>query len=141
MMMKLTGAKRGIEIGVFTGYSALCFASGLPADGKLICCDESEEWMIVGRPFWEQAGVSDKIEVRTGPGLDTLQTLLAAEENHGAYDFAYIDADKENYDNYVQNLYPLLKSNGYIILDNTLWKGKVADPAQVEADETTRAIH
>ena len=140
MMMKLTGAKKGIEIGVFTGYSALCMANGLPEDGKLICCDISEEFMNIGKPFWQQAGVADKIDVRIGPALDTLNELGADEANLGAFDFAYVDADKTNYNNYVQALYPLLKTDGYIMIDNTIWSGKVADPDMRENDETTKAV-
>ena len=96
MLMKITNAKRGIEIGVFTGYSALCLALGLPDDGQLICCDISDEYVNVGRPFWQEAGVADKIEVRIGPGLESLDAMVADEQNFGAFDFAYIDADKGN---------------------------------------------
>ena len=92
--MKLTGARKGIEIGVFTGYSALCFALGLPEDGKLICCDISEEYMNVGRPFWEEAGIAHKIESRIGPATESVAAIAAIEENLGTFDFAYIDADK-----------------------------------------------
>ena len=121
MLMKMTGAKRGVEVGVFTGYSALCMALGLPDDGQLICCDISEEWVSVGRPFWEEAGVANKIETRIGPGLESLDAMVADEQNLGAFDFAYIDADKGNYLNYCERLLQLLKPNGFIMLDNTLW--------------------
>ena len=121
MLMKMTNAKRGVEVGVFTGYSALCMALGLPDDGQLICCDISEEYVNVGRPFWQQAGVADKIEVRIGPGLESLDAMVADEQNLGAFDFAYIDADKGNYLNYCERLLQLLKPNGFIMLDNTLW--------------------
>ena len=141
MLMKLTNARRGIEVGVFTGYSALCMALGLPEDGQLIASDVSEEFVNIGRPFWQQAGVADKIDVRIGPGIDTLDALLADEQNKGAFDFAYIDADKGNYLNYAERLLQLLKPNGYIMLDNTIWKGNVADPALRESDGSTAAIH
>lgn len=141
MMMKLTGARRGVEIGVFTGYSALCLALGLPEDGKLIACDIDDTFVNVGRPFWERAGVSNKIDVRIGPALDTLDQLSADSDNHGAFDFVYIDADKENYPNYCEKMIPLLKSNGYIIIDNVLWRGKTANPEEVANDPETGALH
>ena len=141
MLMKMTGAKRGVEVGVFTGYSALGMALGLPEDGQLICCDISEEYVSVGRPFWEEAGVANKIETRIGPGLESLDALVADQQNLGAFDFAYIDADKGNYIHYCERLLQLLKPNGFIMLDNTLWKGKVADPEIRENDQTTQEIH
>ena len=141
MMMKLTGARRGIEIGVFTGYSALCFASGLPDDGQLIACDIEDTFVNIGRPFWERAGVKHKIDVRIGPATDTLDQLNAESANHGAFDFAYIDADKLNYSVYCDKVFPLLKSNGYIIIDNSLWRGHVADPEIRVSDENCAAIY
>ena len=141
MLVKMTNSRKGIEVGVFTGYSALCLANGLPEDGQLIACDVSEEFTSVGRPFWEQAGVANKIDLRIAPALETLIALNADPANHDSFDFAYIDADKLNYANYVEQLIPLLKSNGFIMLDNMLWKGKVADPEIRESDADTKALY
>ena len=140
-MVKVSGARRGIEVGVFTGYSALSLAKGLPADGKLIALDISEKFVNIGKPFWKEAGVADKIDVRIGPALDSLDELLDQQENHSSFDFSYIDADKLNYHNYVERLLPLLKPNGFIMMDNTLWKGRVADAELRKNDETTAALH
>ena len=140
-MVRISGARRGIEVGVFTGYSALSLAKGLPADGKLIALDIEEKFVNIGRPFWKEAGVADRIDVRIGPALDSLDELLNQQENHSAFDFSYIDADKLNYHNYVERLLPLLKPNGFIMMDNTLWKGRVADAELRQNDETTAALH
>jgi len=133
-LVQIAGAKKGIEVGTFTGYSALCMAEGLPADGKLICLDINEDWLNVGKPFLQQAGVMDKIDVRIAPALESLDKILATEGEAGTFDFAYVDADKPNYPNYLPRLVELLRPGGFIMMDNTLWSGKVADPAQREND-------
>lgn len=124
ILARLIGARRAIEIGTFTGYSALCTARGLPDEGQLICCDVSDEWTRVGRPFWERAGVADKIDLRIGPALET----LAALPQERVFDMAFIDADKENNANYVAALVKLIRPGGVILVDNTLAGGSAADP-------------
>ena len=128
LLVQLTGARRAIEIGTFTGYSALSVALALPADGRLLACDVSDEYTRTGRPFWLQAGVANKIELVLGPALQTLDARLAAGEA-GHYDFAFIDADKVNYDGYYERCLKLLRPGGLIALDNMLWSGAVARPA------------
>jgi caffeoyl-CoA O-methyltransferase len=128
------GARRAIEIGTFTGYSALCIARGLPADGRLTCCDVSDEWTAVGRPFWDKAGVTDRIDLRIAPALDTIAALGADER----FDLAFIDADKPNYPNYFDALVPKMKTNALILCDNVLWHGAVIDDTAV--DDNTKAI-
>jgi caffeoyl-CoA O-methyltransferase len=134
MLTRVIGARRAIEVGTFTGYSALCIARGLQAGGRLLCCDVSEEWTSIGRRFWEQDGVADRIELRLGPALDTLQTLPA----EPAFDLAFIDADKQNYPNYYEEVLTRLRPNGVILVDNVLWGGRVIDPETDDAD--TKAI-
>jgi caffeoyl-CoA O-methyltransferase len=134
MLTRVIGARRAIEVGTFTGYSALCIARGLQAGGRLLCCDVSEEWTSIGRRFWEQDGVADRIELRLGPALDTLQTLPA----EPAFDLAFIDADKQNYPNYYEEVLTRLRPNGVILVDNVLWGGRVIDPEADDAD--TKAI-
>ena len=119
LLVKLIGARRCIEIGTYTGYSALAVALALPEDGKLIATDPSEAWTSIGRPFWREAGVESRIELRVQPGLKTLDELLAA-GGQGAYDFAFVDADKPNYINYYEKLLPLMRTGGVIAVDNTL---------------------
>jgi caffeoyl-CoA O-methyltransferase len=121
MLVAATGAKRALEIGTFTGYSAICIARGLPADGKLICCDISEEWTSIARRHWPRAGVENKIELRLGPAQSTLEAMSPDEE----FDIAFIDADKSGYDNYFELVLPRLRSNGLILFDNMLRRGKV----------------
>ncbi|MFP4598603.1 MAG: O-methyltransferase [Persicimonas sp.] len=133
LLVKLTGARRAVEVGTFTGYSAMCIAAALPDDGELIACDVNEEWVGIGRPYWEQAGVADKIEVRIQPALDTLDALLVAGEA-AAFDFAYIDADKTNYQGYFERCLELLRAGGLVAVDNTLWSGKVADESVTDDD-------
>lgn len=133
LLVQAIGAKRCIEIGVFTGYSALAVALALPADGRLIACDISEEYTSVGRPFWEQAKVAHKIDLRIGPALDTVAALLQAGEA-GRFDFAFIDADKNNYDAYYEGCLKLLRPGGIIAVDNVLWGGSVIDPASTDDD-------
>lgn len=136
LLVKLIGAKRAIEIGTFTGYSALAIALALTADGTLLACDISDAYTRVGKPFWEAAGVAAKIDLQLGPALDTLDARLAAGEA-GQYDFAFIDADKSGYDGYYERCLQLLRAGGLIAIDNVLWGGSVARPA---TDEDTRAL-
>ena len=136
LLVELTGAKRALEIGTFTGYSSLCIAGALPADGKLICCDVSEEYTKVARDYWRRAGLESKIELRLGPALGTLDALIQADVE--AFDFVFIDADKTNYANYYDRALQLVRPGGLIAIDNVLWGGSVADPA--ENSEDTKAI-
>ncbi len=124
LLCRAIGARRAIEVGTFTGYSALCLARGLPEDGLLICCDVSEEWAAIGRPFWERAGVANRIDLRIGPALETLRSLPATPD----LDLAFIDADKPSYSDYYEELLPRLRVGGLILVDNVLWGGRVADP-------------
>jgi len=139
MLVKLAGARRTIEIGVFTGYSALAVALALPADGKLLGCDISDEFTRVGHPYWERAGVADKIELVLEPALHTLDARLATGEA-GRYDFAFIDADKVNYDGYYERCLKLLRTGGLIAFDNVLWSGRVADKVDASVDDDTAAL-
>jgi predicted O-methyltransferase YrrM len=127
LLIELTRARNAIEIGTFTGYSALCVARALPPRGRLICCDVSEEWTKIARRYWREAGVAGKIELRLGPALATLDRLIA-EGKAGSIDFAFIDADKANYKNYYARCLTLLRPGGLIAVDNVLWSGAVADP-------------
>lgn len=136
LLVKLLGARRALEIGVFTGYSALSVALALPADGRILACDISEEYTRIGRPYWERAGVAHKIDLRLAPALETLDAELAAGAA-GRYDFAFIDADKTGYASYVERCLQLLRPGGLIAIDNVLWSGAVARPAR---DEDTRAL-
>jgi predicted O-methyltransferase YrrM len=136
LLVGLTGAKRIIEIGTFTGYSALWMAQALPADGRLVACDVSEEWTAIAQSYWEEAGVAERIDLRLAPALETLDELL--EEERGHYDLAFIDADKANYEAYYEACLKLLDSTGLVVADNTLWSGRVIDPAA--DDEDTVAI-
>lgn len=134
LLVRALDVRRAIEVGTFTGYSALCIARGLPEDGELICCDVSREWTDVGRPSWEKAGVASRISLRIGPALETLEGLDEAD----GYDFAFIDADKPNYGAYYEELLRLVRRNGLIVVDNVLWNGAVVDPAA--QDDNTLAI-
>jgi len=136
LLVELIGAKRALEVGTFTGYSSLCIAGAMPADGKLICCDVSEEYTKVARDYWRRAGLESKIELRLGPAVATLDALIAA--NVEPFDFAFIDADKTNYSNYYDRAIQLVRPGGLIAIDNVLWGGYVADPK--ENDEDTAAI-
>jgi predicted O-methyltransferase YrrM len=127
-LIGLTGARNALEIGTFTGYSALAVASALPPDGKLVCCDVSAEWTAMGRKAWTEAGLGNRIELNIGPAADTLNRLIA-EGKAGQFDFAFIDADKENYDRYYEQCLILVRKDGLIAIDNMLWDGAVADPA------------
>jgi len=134
LLVKLIGARRTLEIGVFTGYSALSVALALPADGHLLACDISDEFTRIGKPFWEEAGVAHKIDLQLAPALKTLDARLAAGEA-GQYDFAFIDADKSSYDAYYERCLQLVRTGGLIAIDNTLWGGDVAKPSN-SADTT-----
>ena len=136
-LVETIGARRTIEIGTFTGYSALCVALALPSGGKVIACDVSEEYTAIGRRYWSRAGVADKIDLRLAPALDTLANLLA-DGGAGSIDFAFIDADKREYNGYYEAILKLMRPGGIIAVDNVLWGGAVADPAQ--QDDDTRAI-
>jgi caffeoyl-CoA O-methyltransferase len=137
LLVKLIGARRCIEVGTFTGYSALTVALALPEDGKILACDISDEYTSAGKPFWQRAGVADKIELVIAPAAATLDARLAAGEA-GHYDFAFIDADKAAYDGYYERCLALLRQGGLIGFDNTLWGGSVAGPPS--EDEDTRAL-
>jgi predicted O-methyltransferase YrrM len=137
LLVRLMGARRCIEIGVFTGYSSLAVALALPADGELLACDVSEEWTALARRYWARAGVADKIRLVLAPALQTLDGELRA-GRAGAYDFAFIDADKTRYLAYYERCLKLLRAGGLVAVDNTLWSGRVADP-KVQ-DEDTRAL-
>ena len=137
LLVRLIGARRAIEIGTFTGYSALSVALAMPADGRLVACDVSDEYTRIARRYWAEAGVADRIELKLQPALKTLDELLAAGRG-GSFDFAFIDADKQNYDAYYERTLALLRPGGLITIDNVLWDGKVADPSV--DDEETRAI-
>ncbi len=130
MLTRLVGARNAVEVGTFTGYSALCIARGLPADGHLLCCDVSEEWTAIGREFWARARVADRIELRLAPAVDTLAALPA----DASFDLAFIDADKVNYAAYYEAILARLRPNGVILVDNTLWHGQVLDAAATDAD-------
>jgi caffeoyl-CoA O-methyltransferase len=134
MLARVTGAKRAVEIGTFTGYSALCIARGLPDDGTLLCCDVSDEWTKVGRAFWEKAGVAHKIELKIGPATDTLRALPERE----LFDLAFIDADKAGYALYYEEILKRLRTGGLILVDNVLWMGNVVN-AEAQ-DPNTLAI-
>jgi len=135
MLVRATGAARVLEIGTFTGLSALGMAQALPDGGQLVACDVSEEWTAIGRRHWEQAGVGDRIDLRIGPALDTLASLAAED---ATFDFAFVDADKANYVAYVDALHGLLRPDGLVAADNTLWSGRVVDEAG--RDENLAAI-
>ena len=133
LLAKLIGAKRCIEVGVFTGYSALAVALALPADGRIVACDISEAWTDIARRYWKQAGVDGKIDLRLAKAERTLDALIA-EGGAGQYDFAFIDADKGGYLAYYERCLTLLRRGGLIAVDNTLWSGDVADPANTKPD-------
>ncbi len=138
-LVRALGVKRALEVGTFTGYSALSVALALPPDGTLVCCDISAEYPAVGKPFWDQAGVAAKIDLRIGPALTTLDALLAAGDR---FDFAFIDADKSNYDAYYERCLVLVRPGGVIAVDNVLWSGAVIDPNQTSEDtEALRALN
>ena len=137
LLVRILGAKRTIEVGTFTGYSALVVAEALPPDGQVIACDVSDEWTAIGKPFWERAGVAGKIDLRLRPAVETLDALIEAGDA-GTFDFAFVDADKANYDAYYERCLVLLRQGGVIGIDNVLWGGRVANDAV--DDEDTQAI-
>ncbi|MEQ8818077.1 MAG: class I SAM-dependent methyltransferase [Thalassobaculum sp.] len=137
LLVELIGARRAVEVGTFTGYSALRTALALPEDGELVCCDVSDEWTSVGRPFWEEAGVAGRIDLRIAPATETLDGLIAGGWT-GTVDFVFIDADKPNYDAYYERALVLVRTGGLIAVDNVLWNGAVVDDSDQSAD--TRAI-
>jgi predicted O-methyltransferase YrrM len=136
LLVQLLGAKKTLEVGVFTGYSSLVVALALPSDGKVVACDVSEEFTTIARRYWQQAGVADKIQLHIAPALETLDRLLATGEAE-TFDFAFIDADKSNNDAYYERSLQLVRSGGLIAIDNVLWSGRVADP-QVQDNRTKR---
>ena len=137
LLVKLIGARRCIEIGTYTGYSALAVALALPADGLLIACDVNEEWTSQGQPFWREAGVDSRIDLRIKPAIETLDELLA-EGGRETFDFAFVDADKENAEAYYEHAFGLLRAGGLFAFDNALWGGSVADPS--DQRDSTRAV-
>jgi caffeoyl-CoA O-methyltransferase len=138
LLARAIGARRAIEVGTFTGYSALCIARGLAPGGRLVCCDVSEEWTAIARRFWEEGGVADRIELRLGPAAETLAALPA----EPVFDLAFIDADKGGYPAYYEAILPRLRPGGLILVDNVLWFGRVADPsADDEATAQIRAFN
>jgi predicted O-methyltransferase YrrM len=133
LLVRLMGARHCLEIGVFTGYSSLAVALALPPEGRIVACDVSEEWTAIARRYWARAGVADRIRLELAPALQTLDGLIAGGEA-GQYDLAFIDADKTNYLEYYERVLRLLHPGGLIVVDNTLWSGRVADPAVIDAD-------
>lgn len=133
MLVRLTGARRAVEVGTFTGYSSICIARGLPDDGHLLCCDVSEEWTSIARRYWERAGLTDRIELRIAPALETLRALPPGRD----LDFAFIDADKTGYAAYFEEVVARVRPGGLIVLDNMLRDGRVLDPE----NDDDRAIH
>lgn len=136
LLVQLIGAKKTLEVGVFTGYSSLVVALALPPAGKVVACDVSEEFTAIARRYWQQAGVSDKIDLHIAPAMETLDKLLAAGET-GSFDFAFIDADKSNYEGYYERSLQLVRPGGLIVIDNVLWSGRVADP-EIQDNRTTK---
>lgn len=126
LLLRLMGARKGVEVGTFTGYSALCFAEVLPENGRLVCCDVSTEYTAIAQRYWERAGLRDKMDLRLAPALETLEQLIA-EGQSGTYDFCFLDADKENYTSYYEKALELLRSGGLLMADNVLWSGRVAE--------------
>lgn len=140
LLAKLTNARHYVEIGTFTGYSALSVALAMPSDGKVVALDVSKEFTDRARGYWQEGGVVDKIDLRLGPGLDALDKMIAGRE--GPFDLAFIDADKTNYDGYYERVLKLLRQGGLVALDNMLWSGAVADPKVTDADTSAlRALN
>jgi len=132
-LVRLIGARHAIEVGTFTGYSALAVAGALPPEGRLVCCDVSEQWTSIARRYWAEAGVAGKIELHLRPAQETLSELLRG-RGPGSFDFAFIDADKTGYDGYYEACLALLRPGGLIAIDNVLWSGTVADAADTRPD-------
>ena len=133
LLAQILGARKALEVGVFTGYSSLAVALALPPDGKVTACDVSEEWTSIGKPFWEEAGVAHKIDLILAPAVEILDGLIAGGQQ-GTYDFAFIDADKANYDRYYERALVLVRTGGLIGIDNVLWHSRVIDPSVTDAD-------
>ncbi len=140
-LARLAKAKKGIELGVFTGYSALCFAEALPEDGKLIAIDVDKVYTDVAEKYWKEAGVDHKIQLRLEGGSKVLDELISESSNHNSFDFAYVDADKPNYLTYFEKLERLIRPGGFIMFDNILWQGFVADEKKREEDEITKTMY
>jgi predicted O-methyltransferase YrrM len=138
LLVQLISAKKCVEVGVFTGYSSLAVALNLPDDGRIIACDVSDEFTAIARKYWQEAGVNDKIDLHIAPALETLDRLLVNGEA-GTFDFAFIDADKNNYAAYYDRCFQLVRQGGLILVDNVLWYGRVADPA-MDNDKRTQSI-
>ncbi|MGH8012546.1 MAG: O-methyltransferase [Candidatus Binataceae bacterium] len=134
LLVHASGARNAIEIGTFTGYSAICVARALPENGTLLCCDVSEDWTAVARRYWEKAGLTRRITLKLGPAVETVRALPAGE----TFDFAFIDADKSNYHIYYEEVLRRLRANGLILIDNVIWGGEVLNPRNQTDD--TRAI-
>ncbi len=141
LMARLLGARLALEIGTFTGYSALAVAQALPPDGRLIACDVNPDWTAIGRRYWAEAGIADRIDLRLGNAVETLAALRSAPEA-GRIDLAFIDADKTNYRRYYEDCLALVRPGGLIMIDNVLWGGSVADLSVTDADtEAIRALN
>ncbi|MCI0400887.1 MAG: class I SAM-dependent methyltransferase [Gammaproteobacteria bacterium] len=133
ILIQIMGATKALEVGVFTGYSSICIALALPAEGRLIACDINEEWTAVAQRYWRQAGVAEKIELVLAPGLNTMDRLLESGEG-STFDFIFIDAEKANYLGYYERSLKLLRRGGLLLVDNVLWSGRVADPSEQDLD-------
>ena len=133
LLVQMLDARKTLEVGVFTGYSSLAVALALPPDGRVTACDVSEEWTSIGKPYWQEAGVTHKIDLHLAPAVETLDRLIA-DGQQGTYDFAFIDADKANYDRYYERALVLVRVGGLIGIDNVLWHSKVIDPSVNDAD-------
>lgn len=133
LLTELLGVERYLEVGTFTGYSALAVTQAMAPTGRTICCDVSEEYTAVGKPYWEAAGVAERIDLRIAPALETLDQLLA-EGQAGSFDFMFIDADKNNYPHYIERGHKLLRQGGLMGIDNVLWNGKVIDESDQRED-------
>ncbi len=133
LLVRLSGARRALEVGTFTGYSSICIASALPEDGRLMCCDDSERWTTMARKYWQRAGLEDRIELRLQTAETTLRQLLDDDQAE-TFDFIFIDADKQNYPQYYEACMRLLRTGGLLAVDNTLWSGSVADLDNMEPD-------
>jgi predicted O-methyltransferase YrrM len=131
LLVQLSGARRAIELGTFTGYSSLAVMLAMPPDGSIVCCDVSDEWTSVARRYWAQAGVTDRVDLRLAPALETLDALLAS-GGAGTFDFAFIDADKTDYAEYHERIVQLLRSGGLAVYDNVFWGGDVIDPSRTD---------
>ena len=140
-LVRAIGARKALEVGTFTGYSALAIASALPLDGQLVCCDVSVEWTDIGKPFWREGGVDGRIDLRIGPAIETLRSLIESRAS-STFDFAFIDAEKKEYDAYYELALQLLRPGGVMALDNMLRSGGVVDPAPADPrDAALRALN